>query len=324
MNPIGAVDAAAQSYQEARSTHWNAIASKRDAWSGWGGSYRRRLQQIYRFLVNADSRVLEIGCGTADLLGCLQPSLGVGVDFSPEMLKHARKKHPGLRFIQADVVDLSTIDGPFDVVIFSDLVNDLWDVQRSFEELPRLCTPSTRIILNFHSGLWQLPLTIAQRLGLATPMLPQNWLTPEDVRGMLGLAGFEVIRSWHEVLWPFPLGGMANKFLVRLWPFKEFALSNFMIARLQPQRMPEDPMVSIVIPARNEAGNIQAIFDRTPCMGQATELIFVEGHSRDDTFAAINGKLRHIRTLAAACCVNQASGKLMPSGLALPRLKATR
>ncbi len=45
--------------------------------------------------------------------------------------------------------------------------------------------------------------------------------------------------------------------------------------------------MSVIVPARNEAGNIAAIFDRTPEMGAGTELVFVEGHSRDDTYATI-------------------------------------
>ena len=48
-----------------------------------------------------------------------------------------------------------------------------------------------------------------------------------------------------------------------------------------------DPAVSIVVPVRNEAGNIPCIFERLPEMGAGTELIFVEGHSTDDTVAAI-------------------------------------
>ena len=137
----------------------------------------------------------------------------------------------------------------------------------SSSRLAELCTPSTRVLINFHSGLWQLPLAIAQWLSLASPMLPQNWLTPDDARGMLRLAGFETIRVWHEVLWPFGFGGLFNKILVRFWPFHQFALANFMTARLQPQPIAEQPSVSVIIPARNEAGNVRAIFERMPMMG---------------------------------------------------------
>ena len=173
------------------------------------------------------------------------------------------------------------------MIILSDLVNDLWDVQGVFEQVRVLCDSHTRLILNFYSGLWHFPLSVAQRLNLAVPMLGQNWLTREDASNMLGLAGFDVIRQSQEILWPFPLGGLANKFLVRLWPFREFALSNFIIARPRPETSNGLPSVSIIVPARNELGNIKAIFERTPKMGSGTELIFVEGHSRDDTYTAI-------------------------------------
>ena len=104
---------------------------------------------------------------------------------------------------------------------------------------------------------------------------------------MLYLAGFECIRTWPEILWPFPFGGFANRFLVRLWPFHELAITNFVIARPIAASASDQPVVSVIIPARNESGNVKAIFERTPKMGKETELIFVEGHSRDDTYGTI-------------------------------------
>ena len=49
--------------------------------------------------------------------------------------------------------------------------------------------------------------------------------------------------------------------------------------------------MSVVVPARNEAGNIAQIFDRVPQMGAGTELVFVEGNSTDDTYAAIEREI---------------------------------
>ena len=284
-------DAAGQAYQRTHIDHWDKIACKWDSWRGWSGSYHRRLREIFSFLTTPGQRVLEIGCATGSLLASVKPVKGVGVDFSTEMLDRARRSHPGLDFVHADVHDLSMLEGPFDTVILSDIINDLWDVQRVFQQIRPLCLPSTRLILNFQSGLWQLPLTAAARLNLGTPTLTQNWLTPSDARGMLDLAGFEVIRSWHEILWPLPLAGFVNKFIVRFWPFAELALSNFVVARPQPAPEAAEPSVSVVIPARNESGNIKAIFERTPRVGRQTELIFVEGHSRDDTYAAIEREM---------------------------------
>jgi SAM-dependent methyltransferase len=290
-DPTFTFDPAGQAYQQTRIAHWNAIARKRDSWHGMGRWYHERLLEIYRFYVTPRQKVLELGCADGRLLAALQPSRGVGVDFSEEMILRARQNHPQLEFLCADTHDLSQLDGPFDVIILSDLVNDLWDVQRVFEQIHPLCHPRTRLLLNFYSRLWQAPLSGARQLNLATSNLYQNWLTPEDIQALLVLAGFESIRTSREILFPLPLGGFANRFLVRLWPFNHLALSNFVVARPAAEPVKEEPVVSVVIAARNESGNIKSLFERTPKMGRETEIVFVEGHSKDDTYAAIEREM---------------------------------
>ncbi len=282
----------AATHARARIDYWDSVAGGR-ATRTWdlGRSYHRRLERVYSSLVAPGGRVLELGCGRGDLLAALKSSVGVGVDFSAEMLAQARQRHPELRFIQADAAALP-LSETFDVIILSDLVNDLWDVQRTLEEIRPLCAAGTRVIVNAYSHLWEWPLGVAKRLRLARPTLRQNWLTVEDLSNLMYLSGFEVIRHWEEVLCPLPiplLSGLCNRYLVRFWPFRYGALTNFIIARPAPPASASDrePVVSVVVPARNEEGNIAAIFQRTPEMGAGTELIFVEGHSKDQTYAAI-------------------------------------
>lgn len=282
----------ARAYQEQRRNHWNSIARKSDSWKSKGEHYHKRLLEIYSFLVPPGQRVAEIGCRTGDLLGGLEPSYGLGIDFSEEMIERAKNKHPGLSFLQFDAHDLSAVNETFDFIILSDIVNDLWDVQTALKEIKRICTHRTRIIINTYSRLWELPLRYLQRKDLATSLLPQNWLTVEDLTGLLNLADFDVIHAWPEVLWPMDtpvLNTFCNRYLVKLWPFRYFSLTNFIIARpgVKEKDLPSDPVVSVVVPARNEAGNVEDIFRRTPEMGGGTELIFVEGNSRDNTYEAI-------------------------------------
>lgn len=275
--------------------HWDGIARNPDRRRSLGGYYHRRLAHIYRLLVPEGARVLELGCGEGDLLAALKPAVGVGIDFSGEMVRRACERHPGLRFIEADAHDIP-LDERFDVVILSDLVNDLWDVQEVFQQVARLVSPSSRIIINAYSHLWEQPLKAAQKLGLTTPLLPQNWLTPADLANLLHLTDFEVVKHFQELLWPvptWPLHTICNSFLVKTWPFRCLALTNFIVARpngccFKPERK---PVVSVIVPARNEAGNIPEIFARTPEMGEGTEMVFVEGHSRDDTYAAIEREM---------------------------------
>jgi SAM-dependent methyltransferase len=282
-------------YRQERIRHWDDVAVRMDSWSGGGGYYHRRLAQVYRFLVPPGRKVIEVGCGRGDLLAALKPGVGVGIDFSEEMLRRARQRHPGLRFLCADVQTFE-LDEKFDVLILSDLVNDLWDVQAVLERLRPLTTPRTRIILNSYSRLWELPLVLAGKLGLAKPNLSQNWLTVEDVSNLLLLTEYEIVRHWEEILFPLQvplIASFLNRCIVKTWPFQSLALTNFILARpkLQPRKPEKAPAVSVIIPARNEAGNIPKIFARTPEMGAGTELVFVEGHSRDDTYAAIEREI---------------------------------
>jgi ubiquinone/menaquinone biosynthesis C-methylase UbiE len=286
---------AALKYRKKRQTHWDNIARKKDHWQSIGAYYHTRLSHIYAHLVSPGQKVLELGCGTGELLASLKPSLGVGVDLSGEMVKRAAMKFPDLRFIQADSHDL-VLNGTFDIIILSDILNELWDVQRVFERLQSVSNSRTRIIINSYSQVWQLPLLISKVLGLSTPLLPQNWLTVDDIKNMLGLAGFEVIRHWPEILWPLNtpiVSEIFNKYVVRLWPFFFLALTNFIIVRKRQVPSEKESLVSVIIPARNEAGNIEEIIRRTPEMGRGTELVFVEGNSRDQTYETIERAIAH-------------------------------
>lgn len=281
-----------------RIAHWNRIAAKPRSRLWLGVVYYRRLAHVYRHMIPEGSRVLEIGCGRGDLLAALKPSYGVGVDFSPVMLGLAKALHPELQFHEADAHDLP-VEGPFDYIILSDLVNDLWNVEDVLRGIRKHCVPETRLILNCDSRLWQWPMAVARRLGFANELLTQNWISPDDLRNMLYLAGFEPMRTWGEVLLPLriPLiGTFCNRYLAKLSPFKVFNLTCFHLARPAPvpHKAQRAPVVSVVVPARNEAGNIEEIFRRVPEMGTGTDLIFVEGNSTDDTYAAIEAAIaRH-------------------------------
>lgn len=280
-------DAFAVEYRRTRIAHWNEQANTPRRVAAY---YHQRLTEVFRQLVAPGLRVLDLGCGAGDLLASLEPSVGVGIDFSSETIALAARRHPELHFICADAHALPLRD-EFDVIVLSDLLNDLWDVQRVLEGIRTLCTPRTRIVLNFYSRVWELPLNAAARLGVTRPTLQQNWLAVEDVDNLLRLTGFERIRHFREILWPVRTPGLAsfvNRYAAKLWPIDRLNLTNVLIARaVEMPRRAAPPTVSVVVPARNEAGNIAAIFDRVPEMGAGTELLLVEGHSSDGTYEAI-------------------------------------
>ncbi len=300
-------------YQKQRMVHWDRVSAKRANANRPSAFYHNRLQYYYRFFIPPGLRILELGCGHGDLLAALNPSLGVGIDFSSEMIRCAASKHKTLSFIRADAHEMP-LKGTFDVIILSDLVNDLWDVQRLLEELRRLVHPRTRVILNFFNNLWRMPLSIAKRLNLGFDTLDQNWFSPHDIYNLLELAGFEVINSRPLILFPLPiriLASLANRYLVNFIPLNWLALTNFVVARPTPYEASsvsaDTVTVSVIVPARNEAGNIETILKRVPQLGKETEIIFIEGHSKDQTYESIQRAIE--RFSDRGCRLLQQSGR---------------
>lgn len=250
--------------------------------------YRSLLAHYYNLVVPETARVLEIGCGRGELLARLRARDVTGVDLSPSQIEAARVRVPhGRFFVQAgEELDLQ---GTFDVIILSDTLNYAADVQALLERLHAVSTGETRLIVNFQSNLWRPLLALGRALGIARSAPVSSWLASSDVRNLLNLADWSLVRKENRLLLPLPAAGLEtvlNRWLAPFFPW--LCLTVFMVARpLGRARSPSAPSVSVIIPARNEAGNIRAAVERTPDMGSGTELIFVEGHSRDDTWKEI-------------------------------------
>ncbi len=250
--------------------------------------YQKLLRRFFAFLVPPGSRVLEVGCGLGDLLAAVKPARGLGIDFSPATIQLARERHSQLEFQVADALEFSSAE-KFDYILLSDLVNDLPDVQAVLERLHSVATPNTRLVLNFFNNLWRPILNSAEKLGFKAPTQLQNWLSTADTTNLLHLAGWEVIKTDARILWPVGtplLAPLLNRWAVPFVP--HFCLTVAIVARPKPQPATRPQYrCSVIIPARNEAGNIEAAIQRTPEMGLGTELIFIEGHSKDNTWDEI-------------------------------------
>jgi len=275
--------------------------------------YAQELLRRLRFYIQPGAAVLEIGVGTGDLLAGLEASRAVGVDLSPEMLEIARAAHPQLELHELAAEDLSSLEGPFDYIVLSDLTVFLFDILAVVKSLRRLCHPRTRLIFSTHSRLWQPVLGLLSWLGRHHGHPRMNWVYEEDLVNMLELADFDVVKTDVSTLLParIPLlSTLANRWLYRLPMLGNLCLVNWLVAR--PKLAPSEALsVSVICPCRDEAGNIDKIVARTPMMGGRTELIFVEGHSSDGTWEAIERAVAQgdPRGLALSACRQEGRGK---------------
>lgn len=265
---------------------------------GWREYRRKRsyywdsITEYCNYFIHPSNSVLEVGCGAGELIGTVNGSRKVGIDFCEKLIEQARESQKNVEFHVMAAEEIS-LDEKFDVIVMSNLTGFVNDIELIFNQIHKVCHERTRIIVTSYNRMWEPLIRFAEFIGIKRPTPQQNWLSKKDLINLLYLAGFETYRCNSSMLIPFriPLiSSLFNRWISHLPFFNIFALNNYHFARPQPQNTNNWQScysVSVVIPARNESGNIQAAVDRVPEMGSHTEIIFVEGNSTDDTWETI-------------------------------------
>lgn len=265
---------------------YDANVSNLETFRARNSYYYEQLASLARDLVAPGKTILDVGCGLGFLLNDLQPSRGVGIDISPKVVEAARKKFPHLEFHVKDV-QTDTVEGTFDVVLFTNVLGDIEDIWRAFRTIRRNCTPETRIVILNYNYLWAPILKFGEVIGKRMPQPSLNWLNLDDIANLLYLNGMRSIRAGYSTALPvwIPLvSELVNRYLTP-WPVvHRLGLISYMVARPEAHLRPEkEYTVTVMCPCRNEAGNIEDAVRRLPRMGKHTELIFVDGNSTDGT-----------------------------------------
>jgi ubiquinone/menaquinone biosynthesis C-methylase UbiE len=268
---------------------FDAFSRVEPRWRRRNSTYHRLIESMHRFLIPRGKSVLELGSGSGDLLAALGAARGLGVDVSAGMTALARERHPEQEFVHAAAEDFVR-DETFDYIVLSDLVPFAYDIQAILANVATMTHSRSRLVIHSYSQLWRPVIGLAETLRLKERKPIQNWVTPEDLRNLLDLAGFEIVTVSRRILFPKKvplLSAFLNGFVAYVWPLSHLCLTYWIVARPKPNPIPQELTVSIVVPCRNEEGMIAEIMDRIPDVGSATEIVFVEGGSSDDTYAEI-------------------------------------
>lgn len=266
-------------------------SANRSHWINKAGYYYSDLLRFFRENISFSNSILEIGCGIGNIISRLDAKRLVGVDISEKMLDEAKKTNPKVDFYNINVENKILLKEKFDTIIISDTIGYFEDVQKAFVNLKHLTHSETRIIITYHNFLWNGILNILEslRLKMPTKKIKLNWLEIEDISNLLHLSGFEVIKTGKRMLCPIKIpliSFLINKYIANLPIINNLCLTTYVIARPLELKQ-KDLSVSIIIPARNEKGNIEEAIKRIPKFGKWQEIIFVEGNSNDRTLDEI-------------------------------------
>ncbi len=272
--------------------YFNSIANQRLLIRKKNRYYWDNITEYCNYFIHPESSVIEIGCGNGEMLNDMNGLRKLGLDFSQAMISNAQNIYPHLEFQLMDAENF-ILEEKFDVIIISNLTGYLDDIQKCFQNLHQLCHRDTKIIVTYYSYLWEPLLKLSEKLGLKLKTPDQNWLTQADLSNLLFVAGFDVYKTAKRQISPvnIPLiAWISNKVLAQLPLFNLLCINRFLFARQNTESLTtseKEFTVSVVVPARNEAGNIENAITRLPKMGKGVELIFIEGNSTDNTWATI-------------------------------------
>jgi ubiquinone/menaquinone biosynthesis C-methylase UbiE len=295
-------------------SHFEKLADTRDRWIALNRDYYADDRRYTQFIIPEGMRVLELGCGTGDLLAQLKPSYGVGVDLSSQMIEVAKRNYHNLEFMVGDGEDeafVSGLEGPFDYIVLSDTIGYLDDIEFVLRVLRKIASTHTRLVVSYYSHLWEPVLALAERVGRKMPQPGVNFLSSSDITNLLYIAGFEVVRTEWRQLIPkrlLGIGTLVNRYLGTLPLIRRLCLRHYIVARPFEYRNDWAPSVSILIPCRNEKGNVESAITRMPRFAEDMEIIYVEGHSNDGTFAECE-RVRDVYTDEWNIQVTQQNGK---------------
>ncbi len=298
-----------------RVDQYDVLASHRAEWLEASRYYHATVHRIIESVALPGTRVLEVGCGLGDLVAHLDARgcRSVGIDISPRTIERAKVRHPKIDVRVANVERDPLPEGPFDVVVFADVVGHVDDVQLAFERIHPSLAPRARIVVTYYNFVWEPLLKLAERIHLKQPWPDQNWLSMGDIENLLYLASFQVVRSGTEVLAPVKVPAVseiANRIAAKLPGARSAALVEYFVARPVARSLPSPlPGVSVICPCRNERGNIREAIERTPLMGSRTELIFVDGNSSDGTVDEIDASIATYAGPLELRLVHQGDGK---------------
>ena len=311
--PASAFEAREEQRRAGRLARFNLAAEAKLSSPHRHRYYGAELERLVKSLVPPGGRVLEVGTSTGGLLEAVGGPGSVGISAASRMVALLRESHPGLDLRVADVERDPLPEGPFDSIILSDAIGMFDDIQVALARLRPLLAPGGRLFVTYYNFVWEPLLKLAERVGLKTHWPDQNWLSMDDIENLLYLAGYRVFRRGTDILTPAHVPGVSlvlNRLVGQLPIVRDLALVDYFVAAAAPEPEPERaPSVSVICPCRNEKGNIREAVLRTPLMGSATELIFVDGNSSDGTVEEIEAVIREYNGPLSLRLIPQGDGK---------------
>ncbi|MFH1404279.1 MAG: methyltransferase domain-containing protein [Candidatus Altiarchaeota archaeon] len=216
---------------------FDVIASSYDDYKFRNKYYYSIVKGLVKELIGnpGDKTVLDVGCGTGDLLCSLNPKHGLGIDVSSEMIRIAKEKYSTHHNLDFKVGDAQTypLGESFDFIVLMDVIDHIVDLRKAFKNLGKSCASHSRVIIIYANPLWEPILKLAEKLCLKMPET-ENRISLREIEETYSSAGFTREKSGTRTIIPvcIPLFSDAvNKIFNMVPGVRDFGLNKYYVLR---------------------------------------------------------------------------------------------
>lgn len=217
--------------------HFDRVAKDYDSGKYKYSYYYGNLKKLLAGVIPKESKVLEIGCGTGDLLASLKPKEGYGMDISHEMVAVARSKHKLQKNLTFSTEwpkrDLPAGRQEFDYIFMSDVIEHLEKPGKTFKEISKLMDKKSKLVITMANPVWEPLLMFWEKMGWKMKEGPHNRIEYQKLKIQMEMAGMKIVRHDYKLLMPVKIPIitiLVNRYLEKY--LKRLAFIEYFIAVL--------------------------------------------------------------------------------------------
>lgn len=215
--------------------HFDLLAESYDFWKKKNAYYYTSVKEVFRSFIPPGKKILDMGCGTGDILAYLKPKYGVGIDISSKLIAIAKKKYgswSSLHFSTLTAKELWTKN--FDFIILADVIEHLEDIHGMFADISAVVGPKTKVVITMANPSWEPILEIAEKLKLKMPEGPHKRINDNQLISILKKNYLELISFGSRLIFPIDLGKIStfiNQNYYKIPLFKNWGVVHFFVCQ---------------------------------------------------------------------------------------------
>ena len=176
----------------------------------------------------------------------------------------------------------------YDIVIVTDLFELSDDIYNFLIEINRILSNEGKILITSINPKWNMFLSFFEVFKLKQFSGKRNYINPKKINNIAKSTGLELILTNSRQIFPFKLFGIGN-FINKIFEvmFSYFGLGIQMYSVFRKiTNIKSSKSKSIIIPAKNEEGNLEELISRLPKqIYSESEIIIICGPSKDGTLS---------------------------------------